>query len=235
MKVRATTGYSLVDDDGREFPTEFRAVEWLDPFVRENDDGSVTIRYAVQDNDPMEHEWQEGVEFLLFNSGGERDEWIEENLDTCKCGWHLVQHDDDHRREAHDCGFDGPCDEPEPATEWTDRMFWVERYEHGLVNYALTNESSRVDRGWDVAPGVAVLTVPDDVPDPEAFARAVLEEYTDWCNGDVYGVVEQTYHFDQRAEDSDGEPIGEWESVKDDACWGFIGQSYTETVLKEGL
>lgn len=224
MKVHATTGYSLVDDDGREFPTEFQPVEWLDPFVRENDDGSVTIRYAVQDDDPMDYEWQEGVEFLLFRNGGERDGWCNDNLHTCR---HCDLSSDDHNDEWF--GEDIEPHEFEAVLTWTDRMFWVERYEHGLVNYALTNESSRVDRSWDVAPGVAVLTVPDDVPDPEGFARSVLEEYTDWCNGDVYGVCEETHRL------TDPDDGGEWESVKDDACWGFIGQSYTETVLKEGL
>jgi hypothetical protein len=232
MKVRATTGYSLVDDDGREFPTEFQPVEWLDPFVRENDDGSVTIRYAVQDNDPMAHEWQEGVEFLLFNSGYERDQWISEGPDYCEdCGGYKAQHNEDGSDFLDDWGDTIDGHEFRPRTEWTDRMFWVERYEHGLVNYALMGESSQVDRRWDVAGGVAVLTVPDDVTDPEAFARSVLEEYTDWCNGDVYGVCEQTYAMDQQ----DPTKQVDWVSIDEETCWGFIGQSYTESVLKERL
>lgn len=228
MKVETMTSYGLVDDDGREFPTQWRAVEWIDPYVEERDDGSVLIRYAVHDECPSDYERPDGVDFLLFSSGHERDEWISGGIDFCEdCGGYKAQHNEDGSDFLDDFGdvIDGhPF---RPRVEWTDRMFWVERYEHGLVRYALMGESSQVDRRWDVAGGVGVLTVPDDVPDPESFARSVLEEYTDWCNGNVYGVVEETY---LRLGDND-----EWEATDVEACWGFIGIDYTETVLKEGL
>lgn len=231
MKIKTMTSYGLVDDEGRELPTEWRAVEWIDPYVEERDDGSVLTRYAVQDDDPSDYEWQDGVEFTLFSSGNERDEWISGGIDFCEdCGGYKAQHNEDGSDFLDDWGdlIDGhPF---RPRVEWTDRMFWVERYEHGLVNYALKGESSQVDRRWDVAGGVAVLTVPDDVPEPETFARAVLEEYTDWCNGNVYGVAEQIYRC-KSEEDRDEE----WESIDEETCWGFIGDDYTETVIKEGL
>ena len=76
MKVTTITSYGLVDDEGREFPTQWKAVEWIDPHVEERDDGSVLIRYAVQDESPAEYEFPDGVEFTLFSSGNERDQWI---------------------------------------------------------------------------------------------------------------------------------------------------------------
>lgn len=55
----------------------------------------------------------------------------------------------------------------------------------------------------------------------EKYADSVLEEYIKWCNGEVYGVVVETF--------KDGE------QVEEDACWGYIGHEYAEQTLKEQM
>jgi len=102
----------------------------------------------------------------------------------------------------------------------TEHRFLVECYQHGLVAYALkgSDEANRFpDRMFDV--GVAgILTVPDDVTDPRRYAEGVLQAYTDYCNGNAYGV--------SYVEIVNGVP-GEVES-----CWGFLGDDNAEGEAK---
>lgn len=61
------------------------------------------------------------------------------------------------------------------------------------------------------------------------YADGVLEEYSQWCSGEVYGCVVHTY--DLKSED-DGEP--QWvKGAVDigDECWGFIGEEYAVEAL----
>lgn len=51
-----------------------------------------------------------------------------------------------------------------------------------------------------------------------ALAEATLKEYTDWANGNVYGVV---------IEDQSGNEI--------DSCWGFIGDEAVKSYINEML
>ncbi|WP_199028466.1 hypothetical protein [Ralstonia sp. ASV6] len=54
-------------------------------------------------------------------------------------------------------------------------------------------------------------------------ANSSLEEFSDWANGNVYGVC--VYHFDR-----DGERLGEGEAI-----WGLIGTEYAERELAEQI
>lgn len=56
------------------------------------------------------------------------------------------------------------------------------------------------------------------------YCAAILEEYVNWCNGDVYGCCVET--FKKIGEDDDA-----WESISSDECWGFIGSEYAEQAL----
>jgi hypothetical protein len=105
------------------------------------------------------------------------------------------------------------------------RAFYFEKYEHGLVNYALRGEASQVDRQWDVTAIAGFMEAADDVTPSadysiEDMARASLETYTAWCNGWVYGVVHCTY-------EADGTFIDE------ESCWGFIGDEWAISQLKD--
>lgn len=216
---------TLTDDKDREFELEYNPDEWIDPVVVDNPDGTVTVRYAVQDNsgdwgDPFDD--NEGVTFIKFDNGNERNEWILRNLEECSwCGY--AEDSAEHKNKVD------PDYHPfQTSFEWNDRTFWVERYEHGLVNYALSHESSQVDRQWDVASGVAVLQLDENWNGvPAEIARNLLKEYTSWCNGDCYGIIQEEYTLRNG--------IWETDSSRLDACWGFVGSEYAEQMVKEGL
>lgn len=88
-------------------------------------------------------------------------------------------------------------------------VFPVGVYEHGLIQYSLAGESLHSTDRWDYCIG-ACIAIPNDFTDPEQAARDILAEYTDWCNGSVYGIVTM-----------EREESGDWDDG--DACWGFIG------------
>lgn len=69
-----------------------------------------------------------------------------------------------------------------------ERDFLVERHEHGSVTYALVGESTSSEGRWDVAVGVAVLTVPADVPAASrpGYSRDLLRLYSQWCRGELW-------------------------------------------------
>lgn len=85
-------------------------------------------------------------------------------------------------------------------------------YEHGLIQYSLAGESMMSNDRWDYCVG-ACIAIPTDFTDTEEAARSILEEYTNWCNGSVFGIVEMVR-----------QESGDWE--EGDTCWGFIGYEY---------
>jgi len=63
------------------------------------------------------------------------------------------------------------------------------------------------------------------------YAAGVLEEYSKWCSGDVYGCVTQVFTLAKEPDEGE-EP--EWIASGDyDSCWGFIGQEHAEESLKD--
>ena len=50
------------------------------------------------------------------------------------------------------------------------------------------------------------------------LAANAAESYTDYCNGNAYGVIVAVYNMDG-------------DLVEDDACWGFLGDNYAEECL----
>ena len=102
-----------------------------------------------------------------------------------------------------------------------DRVFIVEVYSHGLESFSRVAAAKFYpDRQWDVCPA-CVLVVPPDVTDPAKWADGVLEQYTSWVNGDVWGVTFMTVAPDGTVLD-------------DDSIWGFIGRKYAEETAKSG-
>jgi hypothetical protein len=97
------------------------------------------------------------------------------------------------------------------------RVFVVECYEHTLVHYSPIGTVNYPDHQWDVRPS-GVIIVPDDVTDPLEFAKATLDEYSSWRNGDVWGVI-------SREVDADGNLVPD----ASDECWGYIGSEYAES------
>jgi hypothetical protein len=107
------------------------------------------------------------------------------------------------------------------------RAFWISKYEHGLVRYFRTSNSSLLipDRQWDCGEGVAIFVVPEDATDPVKYCDSVMQEFSDWANGHIYGVCTAEYVLRD----------GEWEETSADECWGFIGGDHAEQSLKEEM
>lgn len=63
------------------------------------------------------------------------------------------------------------------------------------------------------------------------YAAGVLDEYSKWCSGEVFGCVTQTFTLAKEPDEGE-EP--EWIADDDyDSCWGFIGEEYAEETLKD--
>ena len=59
----------------------------------------------------------------------------------------------------------------------------------------------------------------------EQYCKSVLEEYSAWVNGEVYGVV--VYVIDRQT--------GERIEAEDDECWGYLGGDYAEKTLEDTI
>lgn len=106
-------------------------------------------------------------------------------------------------------------------------FYLVDKYEHGNVHYSISNTQNYPDQRWDVSHGCAVYIPCDYIQDEYKKAKkkmtvaeakdkfikdsnSVLDSYSDYCNGEVYGYSVVTY-------DKQGK------SLSEDECWGFIG------------
>lgn len=61
------------------------------------------------------------------------------------------------------------------------------------------------------------------------YAEGVLEEYSKWCSGEVYGCVVHTY--DLKSGDDDEPQWIQGEVDIGEECWGFIGEEYAVEAL----
>lgn len=197
-----TTRSFIVTHDGTDYTvpdTYGCAAEWFDPLVGTDDKGHIIVTYIAQD-DSGDHEnpWErddDSITYRIFDNGHQRDQFMDDQIENPDA-------------EIFKAQAEG-------------RFFWLERYEHGLVRYALVNESSQTDRQWDVAHGVGYLILDTDWSgDLTEIARALCEEYTAWCNGECYGIVNVTLDL-----------LGE--QIDEDTCWGYIGSSYAEQEARD--
>lgn len=109
-------------------------------------------------------------------------------------------------------------------------FYLVDKYAHGNVHYSVSGTQNYPDSRWDVAHGCAVFVPCDYIQDEykkakrkmtvaeakEKFVKdsnSVLDSYSEYCNGEVYGYSIATY-------DKKGNLLNE------DECWGFIGNKY---------
>jgi hypothetical protein len=194
-------------------------------------DGKIVVSYLVsddwaQDLDPSKEDCSGWQHFTVFES--QRDADAVSAMFNCEsCDYPWVDHLDDDGNMRTDLeswiGCDGWTPPAAQLALDAGRAFFFEKYEHGLVNYALRGESSRVDRQWDVTNFAGFMWADDewgDGVDIKDAARNFLETYTDWCNGCVYGIVHCTY-----------EPDGTY--IDEESCWGFIGSDYAERELRD--
>jgi len=144
-----------------------------------SDDGN-TITYATFDPWQFDYEFPEGVDFVQGNPG-----------------------------YIHYCNN---------VQEWIDsihetphmNIFPVGVYEHGNIEYSLAGESMFSSDQFDYCVGAAIAIPggPEGFTDPEGAARAILREYTDWCNGETYSIVTLTRNGDTWENDTDRGVIG---------------------------
>lgn len=117
----------------------------------------------------------------------------------------------------------------------------VQRYSHGLDHYSVASSRAYPDHQWDV--GICgVMTPCEDVQEayrktlaeagPEAAVQKmvedsnkVLDEYSKHCNGDVYGVVLETWKVE-------GQHV---RAIDNESVWGFIGSEYALEELFEQM
>ena len=160
-----------------------------------SDDGT-TFRYATHYDACNEWEWPEGVEFVQANP---------RNL-------HYVSDAEGWLEDVNS--------NPNLV------VFPVGVYEHGNVSYSLAGESIHSGDQWDYCVGacIAIPSGPEGYTDPEAAARAILDEYSAWCNGDTYGIVELSL------DPETGEPVGDY-----DAVYGIFGWEQAEACVKTGV
>lgn len=113
-------------------------------------------------------------------------------------------------------------------------VYLVDKYDHGSVHYSVAQTQNYPDQRFDVAHGKAVFIPCDYIQkeykkykkehgEVQAYKQflkdinSVLDDYSKWCNGEVYGY--QVFELDKKGN-----------QVSEDACWGFVGHEYA---LKE--
>lgn len=164
---------------------------------------------------PVRADGDRVLTWLVQDEGG----WMDSPLDDEAITWDSFRRGDPDR-------FDGDIDAVnEYLRENEGHAFLVECYSHGLDSYSLVADGKFYpDRQWDV--GIAgIITLGDDWTNPREAAASIMESYTSWCNGDVYGIVERVLHSDGTVDD-DG-----------DECWGYLGYEYAvdEAKLRAGI
>jgi hypothetical protein len=184
--------------DGRifEYETEgYReASTHINPSAKILDDGTIRVVWAVNDTDVRsDYEWMEGDSFETFRSEDERDGYVAAQI------------------------ADGI-----PAAN----IFIVDKYDHSSVHYSVQDSAPYPDRRWDVAPsGVLVLDGRGATGATISVesANATLDDYSNWANGDVYGIASITLS-------ADGEEV----EGSDEEVWGFIGSDYAQQEVLSG-
>lgn len=101
-----------------------------------------------------------------------------------------------------------------------DHVFIVDVYAHGSEHFSRANTANYPDRQWDVAPA-CILAVPPDATNPAEYADGVLDVFSKWANGDVWGVIHNYVKADGTV-------------VDDDSCYGFIGYKCAEKAATSG-
>jgi hypothetical protein len=202
MAIRTHTSY-YIEHDGQEFETEHQPEEGTEKVTIKGD--KAVVSYLSSDPDAR------GWYFDEFEQG----EFI--TFDPRSMGKKLELLDEETPRDAI----------ARLKTEHPDRVFIINKYEHSLVRYYRQDDAATSatipDQRWDVSHGCAVYIAPDDCPDPVKYCDSVMEEFTNWCNGDIHGICPATYKKVGDAWEQDGDG---------DACWGYIGYDSAKQELE---
>lgn len=201
------------DDILGDYETEHEPVETTedgfqdDLVLRKTKNGEVVIGYLTHDDHPVDF-WSDSDgmgKLSVFRSETERDEFLSTQKEKG-----LV-------------------------------AFIADNYRHGQEHWSVQNTANYPDRRWDVAPRGVYVPDAETVEhirntskdEEEAKARiikdanAVLDEYSKTINGEVYGVVTETWVFD-------AERNG-FEMTDEDSVWGHIGWEHAVDSLREQM
>lgn len=246
--TRTTTHTIDIEHNGKEYELELPYADphgdyWIIDSARLTvHDGHLHLTYIVSDDDGGscydEEELFQGWDHVILRNQRDADD-LHESLHVCdECGQEF-DHDDDEMWIRHDF-FGNPMEidlHGNPIMEERHEFvpserrkaldagtaFFIEKYEHGMVRYALQGESSAVDRAWDVT-GVAGFMMSDGewgtTKSIADYARGTLESFTDWCNGNIFGIVHARYTLDG-------------DLVDDEAVWGFLGEEHALASLPD--
>lgn len=201
VKTTTTTTHSITLDDNTELELPLKPTELIDykpPIVHRTED-EIVLGYLADDD------WGRGYYFDEFEEGQFY------NLGMSRLAPPVTKEDP---REL----YERLCQE-NPG-----RVFRVDCYQHGLVNFSLSSEGPNCQ--WDTARGAFIYVAPEDASNPEEYARSTMREYTDWCNGRIYGMVIVSY---EKQED------GTWEMGDHEASWGMIGDDYAYEELQREM
>lgn len=205
----ATTDREVIDtitvtDDDTEVTFRYNAPAPYDDevHVHRNDDGSYRVSWLVEDHDRWEYEWDD--------PDTPSEQWSNGVFRDFRHQTYRGERGPDALRLFH-------ADMVE--AHGADNVHLVEVYSHGLESFSrVAAERFYPDRQWDVC-APCVLVTPPDVTDPAGWADGMLESYTSWCMGDVWGVVNYYVNPDGTVTD-------------DDSCWGFIGHDNATEAMK---
>jgi hypothetical protein len=98
-------------------------------------------------------------------------------------------------------------------------VFEVEKYEHSFVQFGLAGTFSCP---WDTIRGQYAIGISNGVQNQEEFAKSILEEYSSFCNGEVFGVVTARYDKQRNL-------------IEYDSIGGIFGRRQLTDFLNEGV
>ena len=134
--------------------------------------------------------------------------------------------------------------------EYEEDAVFLSYFEHGNCLWGVKGTINNTpDFRWDGV-GTAGLWIPDKALLEEAknmkgqerrnkmeeWAGQACEVYTQWCNGEVFGVVVTAYKakYHDSGELYDTEEDYRFDTpVFDESCWGYLGYQYAEECLRD--
>jgi len=199
MSIKAHTSYTA-EFDGHEFPIPFPYLEDSE-ILRISDDGQTArLGVLVQDEDcpdPLE-EYDEGT---------------------------FTQHDRDkiHYGERLELEEAKRLIRANPGRVVTVRSGGYGAYIADSEPFTVEDTKGEDCRALELCDANGYYVAPEDVTDPASYAKSILRIYSDWCNGECYGVCVWTYT----------QVDGRWELDEDsrEECWGFIGHEHAQEKL----
>jgi len=140
----------------------------------------------------------------------------------------------------------------EYVEEYGEDAVFLSYFEHGNCLWGVKGTMSGMpDFRWDGV-GTAGLWIPDDclleeaknmekgsperVAKMEEWAGQACTVYTQWCNGEAYGVCVKAYKakYSESGDLYDQEDDYRYEEeVYDESCWGMFGYDYAEEFLTD--